>query len=120
MIQIAPQMKILVAVEPVDFRKGIDGLAQQCRQVLQEDPFGGTLFVFRSRRGTSIRILTYDSQGFWLAQKRLSSGHFRWWPRSVSDVAQQLEAHQLQLLIWNGNPATAQTQPAWRRVSPQG
>jgi len=60
MIQIAPQMRILVAVEPVDFRKGIDGLAQQCRQVLQEDPFLGTLFVFRSRRGTSIRILTYD------------------------------------------------------------
>ena len=57
MIQVAPQMKILVAVDPVDFRKGIDGLAQQCRQVLQEDPFEGTLFVFRNRRGTSVRIL---------------------------------------------------------------
>ena len=60
MIQVTPQMRILVAVDPVDFRKGIDGLAQQCRQVLQEDPFQGTLFVFRNRRGSSVRILTYD------------------------------------------------------------
>jgi transposase len=58
MIQIAAQMRILVAMEPVDFRGGIDRLAQQCREILEEDPFGGTLFVFRNRRGTSIRVLT--------------------------------------------------------------
>ncbi len=47
MIQITPQMRILVAVEPVDFRCGIDGLAQLCRQRLQDDPFSGCVFVFR-------------------------------------------------------------------------
>jgi transposase len=57
MIQITPQMRILVAVEPVDFRKGIDALARVCRQVLQSDPFCGALFVFRNRRGQAIRIL---------------------------------------------------------------
>ena len=50
MIQITPQMRILLAVEPVDFRKGIDGLAQLCRQQLKADPLSGALFVFSSRR----------------------------------------------------------------------
>jgi len=72
MIQITPQMRILVAVEPVDGRKGIDSLAQLCQGRLQSDPFSGCLFVFRSRRATAIRILVYDGQGFWLAQKRLT------------------------------------------------
>ncbi len=73
-----PQMRILVAIEAVDGRKGIDSLAQLCPEKLQADPFSGCLFVFRSRRGTSIRILVYDGQGFWLAQKRLSMGRFVW------------------------------------------
>ena len=81
MIQITPQMRILVAVESVDFRKGIDSLAELCRQKLDADPFSGYLFVFRSRRATSIKVLVYDGQGFWLATKRLSKGRFRWWPR---------------------------------------
>ncbi len=55
MIQIAPQMKILVAVEPADFRKGIDGLAQVCKEVLKHDPFGGQVFVFRNRPATAAR-----------------------------------------------------------------
>jgi transposase len=118
MIQITPQMRILLATEPVDFRRGIDGLAMVCRAVLECDPMSGTMFVFRNRRGTSIKILVYDSQGFWIAQKRLSRGKFYWWPRSATDRAQALEVHQLQLLLWNGNPSAAQAQPAWRRVGP--
>ncbi len=78
MIQITPQMRVLVAVEAVDFRKGIDSLAQLCRDKLTADPFSGCVFVFRSRRATSIKILVYDGMGFWLATKRLSKGRFRW------------------------------------------
>ena len=58
MIQITPQMRILVAVEAVDFRRGIDGLAQACRETLAADLFSGTVFVFRGRTGTSIKLLT--------------------------------------------------------------
>jgi transposase len=47
MIQITPQMRIMVAVQPEDFRKGIDGLARVCKEVLKHDPFGGWVFVFR-------------------------------------------------------------------------
>jgi len=60
MIQITPQMRILLAVQPVDFRKGIDGLAGECRRALASDPFSGSVFVFRNRRATAIKILIYD------------------------------------------------------------
>jgi len=64
LIQITPQMRILVAIESIDGRKGIDSLAQLCRERLNADPFSGCLFIFRSRSGKSVRILTYDEQGF--------------------------------------------------------
>ena len=115
MIQITPQMRILVAVEPVDFRKGIDALARVCRQALQSDPFCGALFVFRNRRGKAIRILAYDGQGFWLCQKRLSQGRFGFWP-SGTEAAKGLQAHELQVLLSAGNPAGTQAPPPWRRV----
>ena len=72
MLQITPHMRILVALELIDGRKGIDALIQLCREKLAADPFSGCLFLFRSRRATSIRALLYDGQGFWMAQKRLS------------------------------------------------
>ena len=119
MIQITPQMRILLAVEPADFRKGIDGLAQLCRQRLQADPLGGTMFVFANRRRQSLKILVYDGQGFWLCQKRLSQGRFTWWPRAEDGASFRLEAHQAQWLLWNGNPHSAQAAPIWRAVTAQ-
>ncbi len=108
MQQITPQMRILVAVEAVDFRKGIDSLAELCRAKLNADPFSGCLFVFRSRRATSIRVLVYDGQGFWLATKRLSKGRFRWWPQVAEQGAKEptraLRVHQAQVLFAAGQP----------------
>lgn len=118
MIQITPQMRILVAVQPADFRKGIDGLAQLCRAVLRQDPFSGAMFVFRNRRATSVKALVYDGQGFWLCQKRLSRGRFRWWPADATEASRVLQAHQLQVLLAAGNPNGAQAAPAWRAVCP--
>lgn len=116
MIQVTPHMRILLAVEPVDFRKGIDGLARLSKEALSTDPFCGALLVFKSRRGHALKILVYDGQGFWLCQKRLSAGKFRWWPsRGAAGVA-VLEAQELQLLLWNGDPAAAKTAPYWRKL----
>jgi transposase len=67
-IQLTPQMRILLAVEPVDFRKGIDGLAACARQGLSTDPLAGALIVFRSRRRRALKLLVDDGQGFWLFQ----------------------------------------------------
>lgn len=115
MIQVAPQMRILVAIESVDLRKGIDGLAQLCRERLGADPFSGCLFIFRSRRATAIKVLAFDGQGFWMAQKRLSKGRFLWWPTG-KEAARTLQAHQAQLLLAAGNPET-EAAPVWRKVS---
>ena len=116
LIQITPQLRILVAIEAIDGRKGIDSLAQLCREKLDADPFSGCLFLFRSRGAKSIRILAYDGQGFWLATKRLSKGCFRWWPTG-REAAKTLRAHQAQLLLAAGNPET-EAAPVWHPVSP--
>ena len=116
MIQITPQMRILLAVEAVDFRKGIDGLSRVCRDILGSDPFSGYIFVFRNKKATAIKILMYDGQGFWLCQKRLSKGRFRWWPDTSHENSRTLAVHELQLLIWNGNPGGSGVAPLWRKV----
>ena len=120
MIQITPQMRILVAIEPADFRCGIDGLARICRQVLSADPFSGTAFVFRNRRGTGVRVLVYDGQGFWMCYKRLSQGHFCWWPSAPVGAGTSLAAAELQVLLCGGDPGATKVAPLWRRVDGQG
>ena len=117
MIQITPQMRILVATEPADFRKGIDGLAQTCREALECDPFSGTLFVFRNRRATAIKLLAYDGQGFWLCQKRLSKGRLRHWPESGGALEKELLAYELQVLLAGGDPQKVAAAPQWRKVA---
>lgn len=112
MFQVTPQMRILVALEAVDGRKGIDSLAQLCREQLEEDPFSGCVFLFRNRRSTTLTLLAYDGQGFWLAKKRLSKGRFRWWPNG-NESKRTLEAYQAQLLMAAGNPLTTAA-PIWR------
>jgi transposase len=120
MIQITPQMRVLVAVEAADFRCGIDGLAQRCRATLGADPFTGTVFVFRNRRHTAIKLLVYDGQGFWLCHKRLSHRRFRWWPAPGAQASAVLQAHELQVLICAGDPYATQAAPPWRRVGAAG
>lgn len=119
MLQITPQMKILVAVQPVDFRNGIDGLVRLCKEALRQDPFQGGVFVFRNRRGTALKALVYDGQGFWLCHKRLSEGRFRWWPSvAAGGAARALAAHQLHVLLHAGDPDSTKAAPDWRPVLP--
>ena len=121
MIQLTPHMRILVAKDPLDFRKGIDGTAAICRAVLAESPMKGTLFVFRNRAGTMVRLLIYDGQGFWLATKRLSAGRFRFWKGFVSgEASMQVAAHQLHVLLaggdWTKTPAAIAD---WHSICPR-
>lgn len=116
MIQTSPTMRIFAAIEPADFRNGIDGLAAACRRKLQQDPMSGAAFVFRNRKGTSIKILLYDGRGYWLCQMRLSQGRFSWWPDGGEQAVRSLEAHQLHVLLAGGNADAARGAPVWRPV----
>ncbi len=116
MLQLTPQSRIFVATEPVDFRKGIDGLSAVCRQRLGDNPLEGAVYVFRNRSGTALNLLLYDGQGFWLLMKRLSHGRFTWWPRTA-DARVPLSARELMILMWNGDPERAQMAQDWRRVA---
>jgi transposase len=113
-IQLVPQLKILVAREPVDFRKGIDSLAAVCRQQFEHDPFSGFLFVFRNRSRTALKLLVYDGQGFWLCQKRFSKGRITFWPDDEPLAA--MAAEELAILLYNGNPRRAGIPAPWRRL----
>ncbi len=115
MLQLSAQSRIFLALEPADFRKGIDGLGALCRQRLGEDPFEGAIFIFRNRRGPPLKLLCYDGQGFWLCQKRLSQGRLKWWPSSTQ-AGLRLSARELQILLWNGNPTALELAEDWRRV----
>ena len=119
MLQLTPQSRIFVATEAVDFRKGIDGLAAICRRALGDNPLSGALYVFRNRAGTTLKILCYDGQGFWLCTKRLSQGHFHWWPTTATQSV-TLSAWELTVLLGNGNPDRAQLAPDWRPVRYDG
>jgi transposase len=108
MLTITPKHKIFIAIQPIDFRRGIDGIAALCLKQWQLDPLSGHFFIFRNRRGHAIKILTYDSQGWWLSQKRLSRGRFCHWPSSSSAVL-TLTAAQFHVLLYNGDPHLVQS-----------
>lgn len=116
MIQVSAQTRVFLCTESVDFRKGIDGLATVCRYHLDMDPMDGAVFVFRNRALTSIRLLFYDGQGFWLCSKRLSKGKFQWWPKIGESICNTIMPRDLLTLLWNGNPIKAKFSDEWRKV----
>lgn len=91
------QMRILVATRPVDFRKGHDGLAALVQSVLKEDPFTGTVFVFRPRRADRLKILFWDGTGLVMAYKRLEENTFVW--PAIRDGAMTLNHAQFEALF---------------------
>ena len=115
MLQITSKHKVFIGIQPVDFRKGIDGIVAICRGVLQYDPFSGHCFIFRNKRATAIKLLMYDAQGFWLCHKRLSTGSFKYWP-SAEQLTMSISAAQLQVLLYNGNPFAIDTASDWRPI----
>ncbi len=111
MLSLPPSVRIFVAVQPVDLRKGFDGLAAAAREVLRQDPLSGHLFVFINRRRNRAKILVWDRTGFWLLYKRLERGRFRL-PKapSVDSAGIEMEATDLTLLL----EGVELSQTAWR------
>ena len=116
-IQLLPQLKIFLAYQPVDFRKGIDGLVSLCRNQLAADPYDGSIFVFRNRRGTALKILMFDGVGQWLCIRRFSRGRLQWWPTAHAESGLHLlQAQQLSVLVYNGLPEQASFVTPWRQL----
>jgi transposase len=116
MIQLAAQMRILVAVKHLDFRKGIDSIAAYCKYQLQSDPYSGALFAFRNKSGTAVKILSFDGVGMYLVIRRFSRGKLAWWPQSADQGLQPLAAQQLAVLLAQGNPRHAAFPQDWRKI----
>ena len=70
MILVPPGVRILLAAQPVDFRKGMDGLAALVQQALRADPFQGDVFIFRARRADRVKLLVYDGTGLVISPPR--------------------------------------------------
>jgi len=110
--------RILVARDPVDFRKQIDGLAAVAEVHLGEEPLDGTLFVFRNRTRTAVKLLVWTHGGFLLMYKKLERGRFSWpnldadrGPITPAELAALLEGIDLtrtrRLKRWNPEKSLA-------------
>jgi transposase len=108
-IAIRPDVRVLVATQPVDFRAGMDSLAALVATALKENPFAGDVFVFRPRRRTNrLKLLVWDGTGLMLVSKRLEDGKFTWPP--IRDGVCRLTGSQLALLVDGLD---------WSRVAPK-
>jgi transposase len=90
-------VRVMMATRPVDFRKGVDGLAALVRDSMGADPFSGTVYVFRAKRADRVKLVFWDGTGVCLFAKRLEEGQFRW-PK-VEDGIVRLTATELQALL---------------------
>jgi transposase len=98
MLSFAAHQRIYLAVEPVDMRKHFDGLWALASEKLQEDPFGGALFVFTNKSHDRLKILFWDGSGVWVLAKRLEKGRFSW-PLTTGSAKLSLEPAALTMLL---------------------
>jgi transposase len=90
-------VRVMLAAKPVDFRKGMDGLAALVKEELKVDPFGGVIYVFRAKRADRLKLVFWDGSGLVLVSKRLDDGKFRW-PR-IEDGVVRLTPGQFTTLL---------------------
>jgi len=91
------RLRIMVATKPIDFRKGHDSLAALVKNVLHEDPFTGTVFVFRAKKADRLKLLYWDGTGLVMAYKRLEEHGFSW--PAVTDGLMTLSHAQFEALF---------------------
>ena len=98
MIRLTQESRIYLAVQPVDFRRQLDGLLAMCENQFKQSTRTGIWFVFINRARTMIRTLVYDHNGYWLATKRLSRERYRYWPKLAEPLAPCLSAELMRVL----------------------
>ena len=119
MLSLPSTVRIYVAVQPVDGRRGIDGLAALVRAVLGRDPLDGSLYVFFTRRVDRARVLYFSPNGYWLLSKRLERGRFHLpWDQTDGSPSRPLDPAQLMLLLEGIDLRGAHHRPRWVPLQP--
>lgn len=119
MLNFSSGLKVFVALEPCDMRRGYDGLWALAQERLGQDPRQGGLFVFSNRGRTRLKILYFDGTGVCVLSKRLEAGTFAWPKSAGSDPSKlQLSPAALQLLI-DGIQLRDAGRRAWYEVPSQ-
>lgn len=109
--------KIYIAIEPVDMRKGFDGLYGLVRDRLGQDPLSGHLFLFANRTHTRLKVLAWDGSGLWVCAKRLERGRFHW-PAAADGSSLAMRPEELTLLLNGLDMAEARPRKNWLRRLP--
>ena len=118
MLSLPPSVRLFVATQPVDGRKGVDSLMTIVRDVFHHDPLGGHLFVFFSRRCDRVRVVYWDRNGFAMWTKRLERGRFRLaFAHDERLAAMTIEAAELALILEGIDLAGARRRPRWEPQS---
>ena len=115
MLNFPPAVRIWLGNQPVDMRRGFDGLAEQVRQHLQADPLSGHVFVFRNKRGDRLKLLYWDEDGFVIVYKRLERGTFRWPAMAPDQQSVKLRAAELTMLLYGIDWQTARRARRYHR-----
>ena len=114
MLSLSVKDQVFLCIEPIDFRNQIGGLIKFTQYLIKQNPYNGAYFVFTNKNKTSIKILHYDGIGYWMHQKRLSKGKFKW--PNDNDNTIKMEVHELQVLLMNGDYKKASFQDQWLKV----
>jgi transposase len=114
-LSLPPSVRLFVATQPVDGRKGADSLMVIVRDVFKQDPLSGHLFIFFSKRCDRVRVVYWDRNGFAMWTKRLEAGRFR--PTFSSDgklASLSVEAAELALIVEGIDLAGAHRRRRWQ------
>lgn len=118
MLALTPHVRIFVAIDPIDFRAGMNRLSAIAKELFQEDPQSGILFVFRNKKQSEAKLLIYDGDGYYLIHRRLSCGRFAFWPTTLvngSEPGIKVEPSELMTLLQGGDPRGS-LKPSWKKI----
>lgn len=121
MLTLPACVRIFVAAEPVDLRRGFDGLAAATREVIRQDPLSGHLFVFLNRRNNRVKVLVWDRTGYLLLYKRLERGTFRLATEpAIGQRHVEMDAGDLGMMMEGVDLSQATRRERWRRLPHAG
>ena len=117
MFGLGPATRIYLASEPIDMRKGFEGLFGLVRDCLGHDPLSGHLFLFTNRSHTRLKALVWDGSGLWVCAKRLERGRFRW-PDGKGTSSISMRPEELAMLVNGMDLSQARPRRNWLRRRP--